>query len=264
MSFFEGMVLGLVQGFAEFIPISSSGHLILARKIFGLSEGNGLAIDAVLQLATAFAILIYFRRDIYVLLRDFLRLIARREIERERRTLLFALIVGTIPAVVFGLLLEDYMETVFRNTTLVALALMAGSVLMYFADKKNTEANELTIRKGFFIGIFQVLALMPGISRSGATISGGLLSGLDRVGAARFSFLLALPIILGSGSKKLLDLAESGTLLDLGLPFVLSVVVAFGSGLFAIHFLISYLKKNSLQIFVWYRVVLAIVILLFL
>lgn len=250
MPFLDAIVLGVVQGLTEFIPVSSSGHLILIRELFNLSDENGLAIDAVLQLATALAIIVYFVRSWMGFLRD--------------KNLLISVIVATVPAVIFGLLLESKMETVFRSSSFVASMLIIGAVLMWGAEifaKQNLEINP---KRSLVVGLFQALALVPGISRSGATISGGLFSGLTREGATRFSFLLALPIIAGSGLKKLIELGSSGILVDIGPSLVVGSIFAFVSGLWAIHFLINYLKNHKLTIFIWYRVALAVLILFFL
>lgn len=261
MTFFEGAVLGLVQGLTEFIPISSSGHLIIAHRFFG-SQENTLAIDAILQLATVLAVLVYFRKELWRLFVNFLKLISRKVIAPEEKSLLTAIIAGTIPAIILGLLLENYMESTFRSTSLVALALLAGSALMYVADKYRTDPKKLTVKSGFVIGLFQSLALIPGVSRSGATISGGLFQGLSREEATRFSFLLSFPIIFGSGLKKLFDLVEVGGTLTL--PLGVSFIISFVVGLICIHYLLKYLRSHSFQLFIWYRVILAIILLAFL
>lgn len=265
MSLFESVILGAVQGLSEFIPVSSSGHLILARELLGMSVGaSDLAFDAVLQLATSLAVLFYFRYEIIRLVTTFFHYVSGKPTEVADKNLMFAVLVGTIPAVIFGLLLESYMETTFRSSALVAWTLIAGAVLMFVADRvKRTETTPNT-RTGLFVGLFQTLALIPGISRSGATISGGLFAGFSRENAARFSFILALPILFGSGLKKLLDLGTAGTLGDIGLSLIVGSVVAFVSGFLAISFLLKFLKTNNLNIFVVYRVILALVILVLL
>jgi undecaprenyl-diphosphatase len=153
------------------------------------------------------------------------------------------------------------METVFRSATLVAAMLIVGSLVMWLAEKVATQKNEINLKRGFIIGCFQALALIPGMSRSGSTISGGLFVGLTRETAARFSFLLAAPIIFGSGMKKLLDLLSEGGMTG-GFSLLAGSIVAFVVGLAAIHWLLQYLKTKSLMPFVWYRIVLAIVILI--
>jgi len=235
----SNVILGLVQGLTEFIPVSSSGHLILAREFLTL-HGNDLAFDAVLQFATILAVLVYFWKDLWGLLFDWKKL--------------RIVILATIPAVIAGVLLEDYMETVFRNVILVALTLVLGSVIMVAAEYFAKKNKELTIKNGIIIGLFQCLALVPGMSRSGMTISGGLFAGLDREAATRFSFVLSFPIIFGSGLKKAIEMPS----IDAGLIY--ASIVAFLVGLAAIHFLIKYLKNHSLRVFVWYRIVLAIAI----
>jgi undecaprenyl-diphosphatase len=255
----SGIILGAVQGLTEFLPISSSGHLILTRVILGLQSETGLAVDAVLQLATALAVGIYFRRDLYVLAKNFLWWVARRPLKSEDRAMLFALMIGTVPAIILGLLLEDLMETVFRNPFLVVGTLLLGAALMFAAElfSKRRSRKEITWKSGLAVGLFQCLALVPGMSRSGSTIAGGLFVGLKRSEAAKFSFLLSFPIISGSGFKKLLDLCGEGNLTDLGWGLVLGFLTAFMVGLTAIHFLIRYLRRRTLTVFVVYRVLLA-------
>ncbi len=262
MDILSSALLGLVQGLTEFIPVSSSGHLILAREVFGIGEGaHALAFDAVLQLATAFAVGWYFRTDLLALCRAFWNKISGKTVDSQNQTLFIALALGTIPAVLVGIFLESTMETVFRSSSLVAWTLVAGALLMFCADRLGKQGNELSVKRGFFIGLFQVLALVPGISRSGATISGGLFFGLTREAATKFSFLLGFPILFGSGLKKLYELGNSGLLVADGTGLLVGSIVAFLSGLAAIHFLVSYLKRHDFSVFIVYRIALAILIL---
>lgn len=235
----SNIILGVIQGLTEFIPVSSSGHLVLAREFLSV-HGNDLAFDAVLQLATVLAVLVYFRKDLWALVYDWKKL--------------KIIILATIPAVIVGLFLENYMETVFRNVLLVAIMLVVGSFIMLLSEFFATQNKSLNLKNGFMIGLFQCLALVPGMSRSGMTISGGLFTGLSREEATRFSFLLSFPIILGSGLKKVFDIQT------FDLSFGLAFVTAFIVGLAAIHFLIKFLKTHSLRTFAWYRIILAIVI----
>jgi undecaprenyl-diphosphatase len=263
MSPFDGILLGAVQGITEFLPISSSGHLILMRDILGINTSGGLAFDAVLQLATALAVIVYFRRDIWRLIVATVRIVIGRgaTVPKSDKTLILALIVGTVPAVILGLLLEHAMDTLFRSALLVAVALIAGSILFIAAERfSRKRAEAATVRQGFWIGLFQSLALVPGVSRSGATISGGLLLGLTRETAARFGFLLSVPVVLGSGLKKLHDIASSPTTDVAVLPLILGFVTAFAIGLVFISFLLRYLKDHTLYAFVWYRLALAAVV----
>ncbi len=264
MTIFDGIILGILQGITEFLPVSSSGHLIIARDILGINTYGSLSFDAVLQLATACALLVYFRSDLFDLLRTFTDILSRKEVSKERRTLLFGVVFATIPAIVFGFLLEDLMGTLFRSASLVASALIFGSVLMFYAEKIVSKPSEvLTKRKAFVIGLFQSLALVPGISRSGSTISGGMILGLSREVATRFSFILAFPILFGSGLKKLFEIIlSSGVDQDFNVLFF-ATVTAFLVGLVAIRFLLNFLKKRTLLPFIIYRLALALLIFVF-
>jgi len=259
MDILSGIILGAVQGLTEFLPISSSGHLILVRSILDMQTVDGLAVDAVLQLATALAVVIYFWRDLYELLLTAGRLAMRKSVEDKQRNKLAALAIGTVPAVILGLLLEDVMETTFRSPMIVMGMLLIGGALMYAAElyADRHQNHKITWKRGLLIGLFQSLALIPGMSRSGATIAGGLFVGLRRERAARFSFLLSFPIIAGSGCKKLLELGADGMLVDLGWGLAAGFLVAFAVGLVAIYFLMHFLKNHSLRAFVAYRVLLA-------
>lgn len=263
MEIFSSIILGFVQGATEFIPISSSGHLIIVREIFGFDTSLGLSFDAVLQLATALAVLVYFKKDFVKLFFSFISLFTGKPVEKETRILLFALILGTIPAVLFGLLLEGYIETSFRSAQVVAVMLILGSILFFIAEKFAKQNKNVTVKKGLLIGFFQSLALLPGMSRSGATISGGLLFGLNREQAAKFSFLLSFPIIFGSGMKKLLELSSDGLLNEIGLQLIFGSITSFLVGILVIHHLLKYLRNHTLNIFIYYRVILAILIFIF-
>ena len=263
MDIFSALILGIIQGLTEFLPVSSSGHLILAREILGLQTENGLAVDAVLQLATILAVGIYFYKDLIKLAKAAIFFILRKPIAKDLKTLLIAIIFGTIPALIAGLLLEKTMETVFRSALLVALTLILGGVLFWLAEKLAKQNKPLSINNGFLIGLFQTLALVPGVSRSGSTISGGLILGLTREQPARLSFLLSFPIILGSGLKKLVDLRNEQSADIINFPLLLSFITAFAVGLICIYFLLRYLKNHTLNIFIIYRLALAAIVLLF-
>jgi undecaprenyl-diphosphatase len=265
MNIFQAIILGLVEGVTEFVPISSSGHLIIARQIMGLQSSNGLLIDAVLQMGTIVALGVYFFPDLWKILKNFIAFCLRKPLNPEDKTMVLAIIYGTIPAIIFGLLLQKEMETIFRSVHLVAITLLVGAALMYCAEKFGKADKILSPMRGFVVGLFQCLALVPGVSRSGATISGGLFAGLNRESAVRFSFLLSFPIIFGSGLKALWDVHKAGILATGGVgTLVLGSVVAFISGLVAIHFLIKYLKTHDLKLFIGYRVIVAILVLIFL
>lgn len=259
MSIIEAIALGILQGATEFLPISSTGHLILARTLFGVDDANALAFDAVLHLATAAAVILYFHKDIWTLLQTLLRSLSRLPVNAKDVLLLKAVAIGTVPAVLLGLSLESTMETVFRSPLLVAGVLVAGSILFGYAEwvyNQRPPTNDITVKKGLFIGLFQASALIPGMSRSGATIAGGMLLGLSRSEAARFAFLLAVPVILGAGSKKLLELIASNGAVSF-LPMAVGAGAAFITGLLAVHFMLAFVRRHSLWPFIWYRVLLA-------
>jgi undecaprenyl-diphosphatase len=260
----DSLILGAVEGLTEFLPVSSSGHLILARELLHINTGSGLAFDAILQLGTILAAFVYFRTDIRKLIATFWNIVSRHPARSspEDRNLLIGIILGTIPALALGLFLKHAMETVFRSAGIVALTLIAGSVLFVIAERyaKQTHASP-TVKDAWWVGVFQTLALVPGVSRSGATISGGLLLGLTRETAVRFSFLLSLPIIAGSGLLELAGVLKQGgtdfNLLNLALGFCVSFIL----GYICIRWLMVYLKRHTLMAFVWYRCALAAVVL---
>lgn len=263
MNITESIFLGLIQGLTEFLPVSSTGHLILSRLFFGGTENNALAFDAVLHLATVAAVVIYFRKDLWQLLQTGMRMLGRLPVENSDAILLKALLIGTVPAVLLGVSLESLMATIFRAPLLVAGVLVAGSVLFIYAEWRyaggGNKNGSLTVKKGLLIGFFQCLALVPGMSRSGSTIVGGMLLGLTRTEAARFAFLLAVPVIGGAGMKKLLELMSSSEAVywpALGA----GAAVAFFSGLAAIHFMLSFVRRHTLWPFIWYRLVLAAIV----
>ncbi len=260
MELINSFLLGLIQGVTEFLPISSSGHLIIFRDITNTQFDYGLAFDAVLQFATTLAILVYFRKDVINLIKNTFKLMKNKLDNKSDKILIFSIILGTIPAVILGFLLEEMMDTIFRNSLLVAGTLVFGAFIMYLADKFSNENKKLTIKNSIVIGFFQSLALIPGMSRSGMTISGGLLMGLSREMAIRFGFLLALPVLLGSGFKKIIDLGERGLLNSIGFEILIGSISAFIFGLLAINFLVNYLINNSFSIFIYYRLILALII----
>ena len=264
------VLLGVAQGLTEFLPISSSGHLILLREFLGIGAADfDLTFDALLHFSTALAIVVYFWRDIANLLQALPRLLRRllptsslpRVTLGRDEVLLVALALGTVPAVVFGLLLEDIMATLFRNPLLVVASLTIGSLVMVYAErtyrKRKTKKEEISVRSGLHVGLFQTLALIPGMSRSGMAISGGMFLGLTREYAARFAFLLGAPLLLGAGTKKALELGEAAFTLSV----VLGVATAFFVALVVIHVLLRFLARYTLHVFVAYRLALAAAVL---
>ncbi len=262
MTYLEAIILGLIQAVTEFLPISSSGHLVLANDFLGVLGGGSLAFDAVLQMSTALAVFVYFRRDFWLLLQSLLRRLGRLPVNERDLIMAKAILIGTVPAVILGIFLEDIMSTWFRNPLLVAAALVAGSLLFIFAEWRyynSVPQNEMNLKKAVQIGLFQCLALVPGFSRSGATIAGGMLLGLSRKEAARFGFLLAVPLLIGAGSKKLLELLMIGGDFNFGVLLV-GCLVSFAVGLLAVHFMLSFVRRYSLWPFIWYRLMLAFLV----
>lgn len=258
MNTIEALVLGLIQGLTEFLPVSSSGHLIIAREILGLSLTNSLTFDIFLNTATLLAVIYCFWGDIKYLMRDFVTFGP----SNRSKTLIYSIILGSIPAGVIGFLYKNQIENTFRSSNSVALALIAGSVLMFLGDRLSRSGG-LSPVKGFFTGVFQALALIPGISRSGSTISGGLISGLSREEAIRFSFLLLIPVSVGALLKIAIDFEPSFFLQFSIFDSLVAFLAAFISGIWSVRFLFRYLSKNSFTPFVIYRVILAGIIFIF-
>jgi undecaprenyl-diphosphatase len=256
MTIWQAAVLGLVQGLTEFLPISSSGHLELFRQILGW-RGFDLAFDVALHWGTLLAVLVYFRKDWLELVRGVTAGI--RERRANTQTALAAkLIVGSIPAAVAGVLIEDLAETVFRSPWVIVTMLAVVGVMLLVADRSARPGPADQIpgwRATLIIGMAQAVALVPGTSRSGITMLAGISTGLSRASAARFSFLLAAPIIFGAGLFKLGDALQSPVL-----PLAVGFVTAALSGGVAIAFLLRYLTRGSFAPFAFYRIGLAVVV----
>ncbi len=264
MKVIEAIVLGIVQGLTEFLPISSTAHLRIVPALFGETD-PGAGFSAVIQLGTMAAVLVYFRRDIVRIVASWARelRIPFRQKSPEARLGWF-IILGTIPISVFGLAFEGQIESSARSLLLIGCALIAFSFAMLAADRlgrKSRRLTEMTLFDGLIVGIAQALALIPGISRSGATISAGLLRGFDRAAAARYSFLLSIPAVVLSG---LFELPEIGGVSGASVgATVIAGVAAFVSGYAAIAWLLRYLAGHTLGVFVVYRILLgALVIVL--
>jgi len=258
MSTIDAIILGIIQGATEFLPVSSSGHLILARSVFHISDDGGLVFDVLLHLATALAILVYFRLDIINVVQGVVR--------NDRRSVRFMILIliAIIPAGLAGYFLEHTIETYFRSPILVAVMLCVGSVIFFLAEKKHTKdtyvATIPSTRTALSIGFWQVLALLPGTSRSGITISGGMLGGLSRTGAARFSFLMGFPLVVAAGIKGLFELDDAGPYNIM--PLIFGCVAALVVGLLTITALMRLFETHSLKPFIYYRIILAMLILM--
>jgi undecaprenyl-diphosphatase len=250
------IVLGLVQGLTEFLPVSSTAHLILVSDALKLDpEKFGLSFDVALHLGTALAVLLYFASTWIGLLNDLLH---------GRWRLPLVIIVGTIPAAIAGVLFETAVSTTLRSVLYIAAGLLIGSVIFVLAERlgsRRRRFDRVTLTDAVIVGAAQAIALLPGISRSGITICAGLFRGLERPDATRLAFLLSTPIIVGAGLKTLLDARKlSGLTAELDIVAI-GFAVSFLSGVAAVAFMVRYLRTHSLNIFVVYRVALAVVIL---
>jgi undecaprenyl-diphosphatase len=257
---FQAIILGLVQGLAEFLPISSSAHLALTPYLLGWKD-PGLAFDVALHLGTLMALAWYFRTDWIALTQSAWRIVRDRRIEgvNERRVLF--LIVATIPGAIAGLLVNDLAETTFRSPTLIACTLIAMGILLWaadrFAPRIRTEA-EIGWRDAILIGCAQMFALIPGVSRSGSTITAGRALGLDRVAAARFSFLMSMPITTAAA---VLKTPEALAVEGLSAALIAGILAAAVSSWLAITVLLRFVSRNSFGVFAVYRVLLGLVVL---
>ena len=249
MSALETLILGIVQGLTEFLPVSSSGHLELVKAIFGsdYEKQQGLLITITLHAATAFSTLFVFRKDIALILSDLMILKKGERLNFSKK-----IVLSMIPAVFIGLFFEDLIASLFDGKiALVGIMLMITALLLYWADRVNENNKELSYGNAFSIGLIQAIAILPGISRSGATIALGVLLKIDRDKAARFSFLMVIPLILGSIVKSILDgnLTQDSTEL---FPLLIGFLGAFFTGVFACHWMIALVKKSKLKYFSFY------------
>lgn len=236
----QAVLLGLIQGVTEFLPVSSSGHLVIFQQLFGITESM-VTFDVFLHLGTLTAVVVFFWKDILNL----------------RRTELIGLAVGTIPAVIAGLLLSEISDQIFASTLLVGFALIVTGVLNLFSDNmlnssSQKETKEVAPVSALKIGLWQALAIIPGISRSGSTVFGGLKNGLERQTAFRFSFLLSIPAILGASALEGYKVFQTNELNFEWLPIFLGVVAAFVAGFFCLKLLQYLIKEAKLKYFGWY------------
>ncbi len=269
---FQAIILGVIQGISEFLPISSSGHLVIFPWLFNFKD-PGLSFDVALHFGTLLAVVTYFYRDWIIIMKLSalnLKHKENKEIFSDSRYMnntLWILAAATIPGVLAGLFLEDLAATIFRHPLLVAFNLFFWGAVLYWADQKtNSQKNvteksngrhlkDIKFRDGIFIGLAQALAIVPGTSRSGITITAGLFRQLDRVSAARFSFLLLTPIVLGASILKIKDLV-----FNFNVPMLAGIFFSGLSGYLAIKYLLKFVEKVGYKIFFWYRFLLAAVI----
>src|SRR3989344_6241706 len=259
MGIIQAIILGLIQGLTEFIPVSSSGHLVLAHHLLGIAE-HGLAYDVALHFGTLVALVAYFWKDLLGYARSLIK-------KDDNTRLAYLLIAATVPAAVIGYLLESKAESQFRSVRLVGLTMLVFGAIMLLAEyyyrrqAKHTKLDDIQTPQALAMGFAQAIAILPGVSRSGSTITAGLFMGLDRIAATRFSFLLGIPITAGAGLKVLVkNSAFSQIHSETGI-FITGVLAAFITGMFAIKFMLSYLAKHSLATFAYYRMGLAALVL---
>jgi undecaprenyl-diphosphatase len=258
------IILGLVQAITEFLPISSSAHLILAREVLNFSTIDGLTFDVALHIGTLLAVVVYFWGDLRWLARGFLSSVARRTGAADPAARLsWYVIAGCVPAGLVGLFFEKPIENYLRHPSVIVFTLLAGAFLFLWVERRfrhEGEMSTLSLKQAVAIGAAQSLALIPGVSRSGITIVTGMMCGLRRDQAARFSFLMASPLMLAAGAKKMLDLA--GQPISSSQMTVLAVGVATSAiaGWLVIRFLLDFLRRHGLDSFAYYRIALAIVI----
>ncbi|MEU9857091.1 undecaprenyl-diphosphate phosphatase [Streptomyces sp. NPDC047974] len=273
MSWFESFILGLVQGLTEFLPISSSAHLRLTAAFAGW-EDPGAAFTAITQIGTETAVLIYFRKDIGRILSAWFRSLTDKSMRSDHDAQMgWLVIVGSIPIGVLGVTLKDQIEGPFRDLRLIATTLIVMGIVLGIADRlaardeiggrhrvvrERKTLKDLGVRDGLIFGFCQAMALIPGVSRSGATISGGLLMGYTRESAARYSFLLAIPAVLASGVFELKDATEGGHV-SWG-PTIFATIVAFGVGYAVIAWFMKFITTKSFMPFVYYRIALGVLL----
>jgi len=261
LALWHAVVLALLQGLTEFLPISSSAHLVLVPVVTGWPD-QGLAFDVAVHVGTLGAVLLYFRREVLAMARDWgLSILLRRPTGESR--LAWAVLWGTVPAALAGLLLDDLAETSLRSPLVIALATIGFGLLLGWADRsgrRNRNEHQLAWRDVLVIGLAQALALIPGTSRSGITMTAGLALGLGREAAARFSFLLSIPIILLAGGYKGLQLATAAEAVD-WTPIVVGALVSGASAYLCIHWFLRLLERIGMMPFVIYRLLLGILLL---
>lgn len=261
MEVIQIIVLAVVQGITEFLPISSSAHLILVPILFDWQD-QGLAFDVAVHVGSLVAVVIYFRHELKKMSHDWIQSLIQRKKVGES-ALAWGVILGTIPAGLVGLILSDFIELNLRSTLVIAITTLVFGLLLWYADAKGTQnrtEHSLSLRDVMIIGCMQVLALIPGTSRSGITITAGLLLGLTREAAARFSFLLSIPLILAGGGLKTKDLIESNLPVDWQ-AIILGAILSAISAYLCIHFFLKLLNQIGMMPFIVYRLVLGVVLL---
>lgn len=268
MGIFEAIILGIVQGLTEFLPVSSSAHLRVTSELLGIGDA-GAAFTAITQIGTEAAVIVFFWRDIVRIIGRWFRSLSGKTVPRNDpdAKLGWWIILGTLPIVVLGLLFQDAIESTLRSLWFVAISLIVFGLLLGVADrlgKKVRPIEKLTWKHGLIYGFAQAAALIPGVSRSGGTITAGLFMGYKREAAARYSFLLAIPAVLGSGFYQVFKVIKAPTNDTPWSMTIIATVVAFVIALFVIGFFMRYISKRSFMPFVIYRVIIGGVIIVLL
>ena len=270
MTIFQSIILGIFQGITEFLPISSSGHLVLLQHFFGIKEGN-LFFTEMLHFGTLISIFVVYFKDIIRIIVEFFKMLGngfknkRLKITNSYQRLGVLIIVGSIPTALMGILLEKQFEKLYSSISTIGFAFLITGILLWIADKnpsENKKARDMTILDALVIGTFQGIAITPGISRSGSTIVGGLFRGLNRKLATEFSFLMALPATLGAAILGIKDVIESGTEITFSMPLLIGIILSAIVGIFSINILVGLLQKKKLHYFSYYLWVLGIILII--
>jgi undecaprenyl-diphosphatase len=258
MNLLHALILGALQGLTEVLPISSSAHLILVPWLLEWPE-SGLTFDVALHLGTFLSLVVYFRRDIVDMTVSTIDAVKHRSLDTPARRLPFLVVASAVPAALVGKLFETQIEELFRSRPLlIGLFLILFGVGLGLAELLGVKRRfmaQITVSNALVIGLFQCLALIPGVSRSGITITAGLMLGFNRVGAARFSFLMSLPIVAGAALFKMLHLLGQGIPAGEGLPLAAGIVSSAVTGYLSVAFLLRFVQKHSIAPFVWYRLI---------
>ncbi len=251
-------LVGIIQGVTEFLPISSSGHLVLFAQLTNW-EDQGLFTDIAVHFGTLFAVIIYLRKDIYYFFTNIF------EFKIFEDQIIFKIILATFPAIILGYFIYDYVSLYFRSIQLIALSSIVFAIILFFADRVKMESkswNRITYIEALIVGLFQVLAFIPGASRAGVTITGARLLGYDRLNAARFSMILSIPIILASMTLSLINVFKDEYVEVNFYQSFSAAIIAFITALLSITFLMNFIKKFNFNIFIIYRILLGILLLL--
>lgn len=269
MTFLQSIILGIIQGLTEFLPISSSAHLVIVPYLFGwqIPAQDGFVFDVLVQLGTLLAVIIYFRLDLYKIILEVIKgLRSRQPFSEPASRMGWLLVLATIPAIIAGVLFKDAVERAFASPVAVALFLLVTGAFLVVAEwlgKRNRGLQSITWLDALITGLFQAISLLPGISRSGASITGGMMRDLDRPSAARFAFLMSVPVMIGAGVLAVGDLVRIPNFSQQIPTLIAGFIIAAIVGYLSIRWLLAYLVKRPLYIFAGYCLVASIAVLLF-